>query len=487
MKNNNQKHSVGKTIKALRENKGLTQVQLAEKINVSDKAVSKWEKDGCKPDFSYLCALAEFFNVTLDYLMMGKKSQKPKEKTVTISKLELCAKEDSVELFYELKKKNKLSVTDENGKTLLDYVLKYESKSVFELVCKNLPLKNFMCPKLVKMLLKSNFPVTSYRNALSEEDKERCELAGLDKYWFTELKDDCFNNEVIDFILYNKRTSPAAKKAFMEICAPYRIKLFEETAKRAIIKRDTDLLFKLSVILQKFNSSRTERYIPTREILNSMLANGLFDSARKFDEGFDSLNERDYRLAELKFNNASKDTIREHEFILEGLLYVKELLKTSDLPLIKRCIKKYRMHYLEYILDFYKSKNYKDLFALAMHLELNEIVDAIISDSDKKIEEAISALISSYHIIGTVYLGDEDTNNLWEKGKVGALTINWSWFGDIKREFCYDDGIYRYDYKNTKFVGVEKLKNLNEKITFIEDKILETKKDILKEIKEGDA
>ena len=49
MKNNNQKHSVGKTIKALRENKRLTQVQLAEKINVSDKAVSKWERMGATP------------------------------------------------------------------------------------------------------------------------------------------------------------------------------------------------------------------------------------------------------------------------------------------------------------------------------------------------------------------------------------------------------------------------------------------------------
>lgn len=481
MKNNNQKHSVGKTIKALRENKGLTQVQLAEKINVSDKAVSKWEKDGCNPDFDSLCTLAIFFDVTLDYLMIGKK---PQVETVTISKLELCAKTDSEKLFYELKKEKKLSVADENRKTLLDYVLEYESKEVFELICKNLSLNAFMCPKLVKMLLKSNFPVMSYGNMLSDDEMKRCELAGLGDNWFIKLKDDCFNNEVLDLVLYNQKISQKVKSAYMEICTPHRPALFEMTIKKATQQKDDTLLTELSTILKEYNSDRRERYKPTKEILNKMLDKGLFNSARKFDEGFNSLNEKDYRLAELRFNNATKDIIRENEFILNGLLYVNDLLETKDLALIKRCIKKYNIHYLEYILDFYKSKNYKDLFALAMHLELNEIVDAIISDVDKKIEEAIVALISSYHVIGTVYLGDEDTESRWEMGTKGALTINWYWFGDIKSEFDYDDGIYRYSYKNTKFSGVEILKNLNEKISFIENKICEAKSAILAKAEE---
>ena len=481
MKNNNQRHSVGKTIKALRENKGLTQAQLAEKINVSDKAVSKWEKDGCNPDFDCLCKLAEFFNVTLDYLMIGKKLE---VETVTISKLELCAKTDSEKLFDELKKEKKLSVTDENGKTLLDYVLKYESYTVFELICKNLSLKDFMCPKLVKMFIKSGFPVTSYGSSLSNDDKKRCQIAGLDENWFIKLKDECFNNEVLDLVLYNQKISQKVKSAYMEICTPHRPALFEMTIKKATQQKDDILLTELSTILKEYNSDRRERYKPTKEILNKMLDKGLFDSAIKFDEGFNSLNEKDYRLAELRFNNATKDVIRENEFILNGLLYVKDLLETKDLALIKRCIKKYNIHYLEYILDFYKSKNYKDLFALAMYLELNEIVDAIISDSDKKTEEAIGALISSYHIIGTVGLGDEYSSNRWKMGLEGALTINWSWFGDMESEFDYDDAVYSYSYKNTRFAGLEKLKNLNEKIQFIEKKICEAKAEIISKAEE---
>lgn len=481
MENKNQNHSVGKTIKLLREKRGLTQVQLAEKINVSDKAVSKWEKDGCNPDFDSLCTLANFFDVTLDYLMIGKK---PQVETVTISKLELCAKTDSEKLFYELKKEKKLSVADENRKTLLDYVLEYESKEVFELICKNLSLNAFMCPKLVKMLLKSNFPVMSYGNMLSDGEMKRCELAGLDENWFIKLKDDCFNNEVLDLVLYNQKISQKVKSAYMEICTPYRPVLFERTIKKATQQKDDILLIELSTILKEYNSNRRERYKLTKEILNKMLDKGLFNSARKFDEGFNSLNEKDYRLAELRFNNATKDIIRENEFILNGLLCVNDLLETKDLPLIKRCIKKYNIHYLEYILDFYKSKNYKDLFALSMYLELNEIVNAIIADSAEKIEKAIETLIFSYHIIGTVSLGDEYSSNRWKTGLQGALTINWSWFGDMESEFDYDDAVYSYSYKNTRFAGVEKLKNLNEKIQFIEKKICEAKAEIISKAEE---
>lgn len=38
-------HSIGKTIAELRKKKGWTQAELAEKLNVSDKAVSKWESE----------------------------------------------------------------------------------------------------------------------------------------------------------------------------------------------------------------------------------------------------------------------------------------------------------------------------------------------------------------------------------------------------------------------------------------------------------
>ena len=64
----------GKLINYLRSKKSLTQKQLAEKINVSDKAVSKWERgDGC-PDVALLPALAEVLETDVDSLLKGELS-----------------------------------------------------------------------------------------------------------------------------------------------------------------------------------------------------------------------------------------------------------------------------------------------------------------------------------------------------------------------------------------------------------------------------
>lgn len=70
------KHSIGKTIATLRKTKGWTQVELAEKLNVSDKAVSKWESEAGFPEISQLPALANLFGVTIDYIMTGKTAEK---------------------------------------------------------------------------------------------------------------------------------------------------------------------------------------------------------------------------------------------------------------------------------------------------------------------------------------------------------------------------------------------------------------------------
>lgn len=94
------KHSIGKTIATLRKAKGWTQVELAEKLNVSDKAVSKWESEAGLPEISQLPAMATLFGVTIDYLMTGKT---PEKEIVTISKAELCAKTDDVSLAEEVK------------------------------------------------------------------------------------------------------------------------------------------------------------------------------------------------------------------------------------------------------------------------------------------------------------------------------------------------------------------------------------------------
>ena len=58
-----------KNITALRQNHKMTQIELAEKLNYSDKAVSKWERGESVPDISVLKQIADLFGVTVDYLL----------------------------------------------------------------------------------------------------------------------------------------------------------------------------------------------------------------------------------------------------------------------------------------------------------------------------------------------------------------------------------------------------------------------------------
>ena len=63
---------IGRLIYTLRKEKGLTQLQLAEAMHISDKTVSKWERGlGC-PDISLLCELSKILNVDLSELLRGQ-------------------------------------------------------------------------------------------------------------------------------------------------------------------------------------------------------------------------------------------------------------------------------------------------------------------------------------------------------------------------------------------------------------------------------
>ena len=56
-------------LKVLRNNKGLTQSELAQHLGVTQQAVGRWEKGLTSPDYETLKLLASFFNVSTDYLL----------------------------------------------------------------------------------------------------------------------------------------------------------------------------------------------------------------------------------------------------------------------------------------------------------------------------------------------------------------------------------------------------------------------------------
>ena len=62
------KRIIAKNLQELRKQHNLTQAELADKLNYSDKSISKWEHGESLPDIEVLCSLAEMYGVTVDFL-----------------------------------------------------------------------------------------------------------------------------------------------------------------------------------------------------------------------------------------------------------------------------------------------------------------------------------------------------------------------------------------------------------------------------------
>lgn len=85
--------TLGMKISSLRKEKKMTQLELAKLMHVTDKAVSKWERDLSCPDINSLVKLAELLEVSIDELMQCKTNggfivQSNIEKIIDVS---LCA------------------------------------------------------------------------------------------------------------------------------------------------------------------------------------------------------------------------------------------------------------------------------------------------------------------------------------------------------------------------------------------------------------
>ncbi|MDP4133758.1 MAG: helix-turn-helix transcriptional regulator [Bacillota bacterium] len=79
------KYIIAKNIVDLRKSMNLTQAELGEKLNYSDKAVSKWERAESIPDVFTLKEIVDIFGVTMDYLLESEHKESEKN-CPTISK-----------------------------------------------------------------------------------------------------------------------------------------------------------------------------------------------------------------------------------------------------------------------------------------------------------------------------------------------------------------------------------------------------------------
>ena len=89
-----EKKSIGGFIAALRKANGMTQKDLAERLNVSDKTVSRWERDDGAPDLATIPAIAEIFGVSCDELLRGARKP-PEARDIQTAEDELTPKSEA--------------------------------------------------------------------------------------------------------------------------------------------------------------------------------------------------------------------------------------------------------------------------------------------------------------------------------------------------------------------------------------------------------
>ena len=124
--------TLNERIKELRKQKGWTQNQLAEKLYLSDKAISKWEVGEANPDISLLPQIASLFDVTIDYLLTGKIEGEriSLDDMDQLKRLSYLIKKDDVENFVKYGYATFPNL--KNGKTIFKSKIKYGKKNGYK-------------------------------------------------------------------------------------------------------------------------------------------------------------------------------------------------------------------------------------------------------------------------------------------------------------------------------------------------------------------
>ena len=89
-------------LKELTNQKNMTQDELGKVLNVSGKTIGTWERDSRQPNIETINALANYFNVSTDYLLGRKENSKTKNDDKQVDLTGIGQKEDEEKIFsYE--------------------------------------------------------------------------------------------------------------------------------------------------------------------------------------------------------------------------------------------------------------------------------------------------------------------------------------------------------------------------------------------------
>jgi transcriptional regulator with XRE-family HTH domain len=174
--------AIGSTISQLRKKSNITQEQLANNIGVSAQAVSKWETDASNPDIGLLPVIAEFFGVSIDYLLGYRVNETLKdisEYLLEIKQLTIdCKYKESLQLIQEVQTfpinyeleflkgciKFRLAIDEKEEKNRTVFL--YEAKNVFEMIIQNCSSSKYVSKAKIKLAAVFNW-LKEYDTAIS--------------------------------------------------------------------------------------------------------------------------------------------------------------------------------------------------------------------------------------------------------------------------------------------------------------------------------
>lgn len=438
------KHKIGDTISQLRKEKGWTQAELASKLLVSDKAVSKWESNKGEPSIEFLPILAQLFDVSLDYLMTGKEKE---DKIITISKLELCAKKDDPKILNNFSYSS-AHRKDEDGHTLIYYVKKYNSLKVLKALvddCSHqthymslFPKNEFDLPELL-MLIKINREKNVmeniarstpdirlclnnfYSDSIWKEEKKKEDVSKGYEDIFTYLVEDYDNlnkeQQVYYFDLDNKELICKQKcwsyayPYFIDYAYKYNKKLFKQLLSKiktsnALYQSKIDEIKKegrmgynwINYKIETFKNKYFFVNILSKTILKAIdcedyeIAHQLNElTNNKIDEGV---------FEQVKISKDKKLSEKEKQLlhcIHNGIVNLDELIALNDYDLYEKTLKKYPANEYEIIFKAINDKDYKKIFEYAVQHSITSIIDAIRNKKLDLIEESFCKYIKSKH------------------------------------------------------------------------------------------
>lgn len=125
--------NIGKTIKELRHEKGITQEELSQTLRVSVQTVSRWENGVNAPDLSMLPQLAVYFKVTTDHLLGLERNNTMAKLIKTIETFEVSSVHEAEEMVLKFKGEKfpilkDHRITDNGDKVILEVTKEFNSK-----------------------------------------------------------------------------------------------------------------------------------------------------------------------------------------------------------------------------------------------------------------------------------------------------------------------------------------------------------------------